>query len=377
MDEPGLGVGLPLAAHLLALADRAAPLPVRRTERLVLRPFAERDRAPFVAMHADPEVMAWLLGPLDAAEAERRFDTWRVAAARQGYGIWAVEERTSRAFLGVVGLAPVTFDAPFVPAVEVLWRFARAAWGQGYATEAARDALAVGFGPLGLPRIVSFTTPGNERSWRVMERLGMRADGRFAHPRLAPDHALSEHLLYVLDAPAAPPPAPPPPEPAPPPAVPARPVAPPRPMVWLDGDGCPRAVKEIVWRAVQRGAIASTIVANRPLVVPRHSQIRTVVVQHGLDVADEWLVANAAPGDLAVTSDVPLAAELVARGVDVVSPRGERFTPSNIGEKLSVRDFFTEARAAGIVEGGGPAAYDERARAGFANALDRWIATKR
>jgi hypothetical protein len=129
----------------------------------------------------------------------------------------------------------------------------------------------------------------------------------------------------------------------------------------------------MVWRAVQRGAIAVTIVANRPLVVPRHRNIRTAVVAHGLDVADDWLVAHAGRGDLVITSDVPLAAELVAIGAEVLSPRGEWFTPSNIGEKLSLRDYFTEARASGVLEGGGPAAFDERAKRVFANGLDSWI----
>ncbi len=359
--------------------DLTPPLPVRRTERLVLRPFQERDRAPFAAMHADPEVMAHLPGVLSEVESMELFEEWRVQAARQGFGVWAVEERATKAFVGCVGLAPVRFDAAFTPAVEVLWRFAHSAWGRGYATESARDALDVAFSRLGFPRVVSFTTRANTRSWRLMERLGMRRAGEFAHPRLAADDRLSAHVLYVIDAPVAPaapdPPVAPPtaPEMAPASAATA-PPGPPRRQVWLDGDGCPRAVKDIVWRAVQRGPISCTIVANRALAVPRHTHIRSVVVQHGLDVADEWLVANAKPGELVVTSDVPLAAELVGKGVHVVSPRGERFTPSNIGEKLSVRDFFTEARAAGMIEGGGPGEFGERAKQGFANALDRWIA---
>ncbi len=373
---------LELAQVLERLAALPPPLPLRRTERLLLRPFQERDREPFAAMHADGKVMAHVQSPLTEAEATDLFDRLRVSAARQGFGVWAVEDKVSKSFLGLVGLAPVSFEAPFTPAVEVLWRFAHTAWGQGFATEAAREALVVAFGPLGLPRIVSFTTPANTRSWRLMERLGLRREGAFAHPKLPADHPLSAHLLYVIDAPTATvlPPVPaaaattaaPAPEATP--SLPIAPASPPRPQVWLDGDGCPRPVKDIVWRAVQRGVIACTIVANRPLVIPRHAHIHSVVVKHGLDVADEWLVANAKPGELVVTGDVPLAAELVARGVHVVSPRGERFTPSNMGEKLSVRDFFTEARAAGMLEGGGPAAFDERAKQGFANALDRWIA---
>lgn len=144
-------------------------------------------------------------------------------------------------------------------------------------------------------------------------------------------------------------------------------------IVYVDGDGCPRGCKDLLFRAAQKRGLVVTLVANRPVVVPRHVNIKTVVVSKGLDVADDWLVANAPPGALVVTSDVPLAAELVAKGVDVLSPRGEPFTASNVGEKLSMRDFFTEARASGLVEGGGPPPYDEKAARGFANALDRWV----
>ena len=149
------------------------------------------------------------------------------------------------------------------------------------------------------------------------------------------------------------------------------------PHLWIDGDGCPRAVKEIAWKAAHRGAVEVTLVANRAMIVPRSPRIHTVVVARGLDVADDWLVAHAQAGDLVITSDVPLAAELVPRGVQVLSPRGEWFTPSNVREKLSLRDFFTDARESGLVEGGGPSAFDERAKRAFAAGLDRWIHAKR
>jgi uncharacterized protein YaiI (UPF0178 family) len=187
----------------------------------------------------------------------------------------------------------------------------------------------------------------------------------FDHPTVPEGHPLRPHVLYTLDAPGR----------APPVAVPT--AVPRLPKVWIDGDGAPRAVKDLVWRAAERGAIAVTIVANRPLAVPRHAHIDTVVVGRGLDVADDWLVAHAGPGDLVITSDIPLAAELVPRGVEVVSPRGEWFTPSNIGEKLSFRDFYTEARESGLIEGSGPAGFDERAKRAFANALNGWITSKR
>jgi len=373
-------------AALERLAAHPAPLPVRRTERLVLRPFRESDREPFAALNADPEVMEHMLHPLDRTESDVILDRFRVDAARRGFGMFAVEERETRTFVGAVGLGVPRWDTEFMPAVEIGWRLARSAWGRGYATEAARDVLAWAFGPLALPRVVSFTSPVNVRSWRVMERIGMARVGEFGHPGVPADHSLHTHLLYAMDAPsgtagagdARPLPARPAPAKAePPPPIPPRLDLPVRPRVWLDGDGCPRVIKEIVWRAVERGAIEVTIVANRPLTVPRSAYIRTVVVKHGLDVADDWLVANASPGELVVTSDVPLAAELVAKGVVVVSPRGERFTPSNMGEKLSLRDFFTEARASGLVEGGGPAGFDERAKREFAAALDQWLNTQK
>lgn len=352
------------------LAAKPAPLPVRRTERLLLRPWQEADREPFAAMNADLEVMAHMPAPLTRAESDALIDRWRLHTARRGFGEFAVQARESGELIGAIGLTVPSWDADFMPAVEIGWRIARKFWSQGLATEAARDVLSWAFGTLQLPQVVSFTVPANERSWRVMERLGMRRVGGFEHPGLPVGDPLRPHVLYVIDGPkvAADPPvvvsAPMPPKPT-------------LPRVWIDGDGAPRVIKEILWNAARRGAIEVWIVANRPLVVPRHPAIRTIVVNHGMDVADDWLVAHAGPGELVVTADVPLAAELVPRGVAVVSPRGEWFTPANIGEKLSLRDFFTDARASGMIEGGGPGGFDERAKRDFANGLDRWITSKR
>lgn len=360
-----------LSAALDRLAAARALMPVRRTARLLLRPWRESDREPFAALNGDPEVMTWFPAPLDRAASDGLVDHFRLEAARRGFGMFAVEERDPRGFVGMVGLGVPTWEAPFLPAVEIGWRLARAHWGRGLALEAARDVLEWAFTGLRLPRVVSFTTPGNTRSWRLMERLGLSRLGGFEHPRLPEGHPLRSHVLYGIDAPAAPVPD------AGPPAE-LSPDAPATlPQVWIDGDDAPRTIKDLVWRAVDRGSIRVTLVANRAVVVPRHRQVRAVVVGRGLDVADDWLVAHAAPGDLVVTSDVPLAAELVARGVEVVSPRGEWFTPADVGERLSLRDFHTEARASGLLEGGGPAAFDERARRAFANALDGWITRRR
>ena len=380
-----------MIATLDRLAASRAGMPVRRTARLVLRPWQEADREAFAALNADPEVMAHLPAPLTRAESDAFLDRMRVSAARAGFGRFAVEDRATKALVGMVGLDVPPWEAPFTPAVEIGWRIGRAWWGQGLAEEAARDVLAWAFTTLRLPRVVSFTAPANTRSWGLMERLGMGRVGLFEHPGLPEGHPLRPHVLYALDAPvvvsasvsggarivgsasshvpaAAPAPVVPPIA-APPPA--------PLPRVWIDGDGAPRVVKEIVWKAAERGVCTALIVANRPLVVPKHRNIQTVVVKHGLDVADDWLVAHAGPGDLVITSDIPLAAELVPLGVEVMSPRGEWFTPSNIGEKLSMRDFFTEARASGMIEGSGPAAFDEKAKRGFANGLDQWLGRAR
>lgn len=390
-----------LAARLEALAANPRPLPLRRTERLLLRPWQESDRDDFASLNADPRVFEHLLGPLDRAASDALLDRLRLHAARRSFGVWAAADRESRAFVGMVGLAVVGWEASFTPAVEILWRLVPERQGQGLATEAAREALRFAFGELALPRVVSFTVPANERSWRLMERLGMRRRGGFDHPLVPEGHPLRAHLLYELDAPSstsAPPPSPPSgaaaggapgvPGPASPPGTAAAPGAPtslpagpapaaPLPHLWIDGDGCPRPAKELAFRLAERGAATITLVANRPVMVPRSPRVHSVVVPRGLDVADDWLVAHAGPGDLVITSDIPLAAELVARGVAVLSPRGEAFTPENIGEKLSIRDWYTEARASGMIEGGGPPPFDERARRAFAHGLDRWLASTR
>ncbi len=141
----------------------------------------------------------------------------------------------------------------------------------------------------------------------------------------------------------------------------------------IDGDGCPKAVKEVVFRAATKRGIDVVMVANRPLTVPRHPRIRTVLVEHGLDVADEWLVKHSVAGELVITGDLPLAAELVAKGVTAISPRGETWTSANVRERLSMRDFFMEARESGLIQGGGPPPLDEKAVRIFSNAFDTWL----
>ena len=175
---------------------------VRRTERLVLRRWREEDRAPFAAMNADPEVMEHFRSPLTREESDALVGRIEAAFERHGYGLWALEVAETGEFVGFAGLAVPSFAAHFTPAVEVGWRLARAAWGRGYATEAARSALACGFDEAGLPEVVSFTTTTNVRSQAVMARLGMAHDPAddFDHPNLPEGHRLRRHVLYRLSA---------------------------------------------------------------------------------------------------------------------------------------------------------------------------------
>ena len=141
--------------------------------------------------------------------------------------------------------------------------------------------------------------------------------------------------------------------------------------IWIDADAAPRDVKDLVFRAAKRLEVPVVLVANQRLrPPPGHSGVTAVRVEGGPDVADQYIATHAAPGDLVVTQDIPLAAVLVPMRVAVLDPRGEEHTAETIGERLSVRDFLDRLRAAGEVTGG-PPPYDARARQAFAAALDR------
>jgi ribosomal-protein-alanine N-acetyltransferase len=165
--------------------------PLLRTERLLLRRWHEADREPFAAMNADPAVMAQFPAPLSRQESDAFLDRIEAHFDEHGYGLWAVE--AEGALLGFTGLQ-WTEGLPCSPALEVGWRLVRDAWGHGYATEAATAALGVGLARAG--SVVSVTAVTNERSWRVMERLGMRREGIFDHPRVPEGHPLRPHYLY-------------------------------------------------------------------------------------------------------------------------------------------------------------------------------------
>jgi RimJ/RimL family protein N-acetyltransferase len=171
-----------------------------RTERLLLRPWRDADRAPFAAMNADLRVMEHFPAVLSRSESDAAIERISAHFDRHGYAQWAVEIPDVAPFAGFIGLSAPRFEAHFTPCVEIGWRLAAEHWGRGYATEGARAALEFGFKQLGLAEIVSFTVPANLRSRRVMERLGMTHDPRddFDHPAIVDGHPLKRHVLYRI-----------------------------------------------------------------------------------------------------------------------------------------------------------------------------------
>ncbi|RUL76184.1 YaiI/YqxD family protein [Dyella choica] len=141
----------------------------------------------------------------------------------------------------------------------------------------------------------------------------------------------------------------------------------------MDGDACPGVIKEILFRAAERAKIHVTLIANHALSRPPSRYIRAVTVSGGFDEADNEIVRRLQADDLVVTQDIPLAARVIEKGGVAVHPRGERYTPDNMAERLSMRNFMEELRGAGV-QTGGPPAFHMRDRQAFANQLDRWLA---
>lgn len=144
--------------------------------------------------------------------------------------------------------------------------------------------------------------------------------------------------------------------------------------IWVDADACPRVIKEILFRAATRTRISLTLVANQTLHVPPSPFIRSVQVPDGFDVADNEIVKRLTSGDLVITSDLPLAAEVIEKGGHVLSHRGEWFSAANIRPLLNMRDFMDNLRASGV-QTGGPAAMSQSERQAFAGHLDRFLAS--
>ncbi|MEX2489318.1 MAG: YaiI/YqxD family protein [Pseudomonadales bacterium] len=142
--------------------------------------------------------------------------------------------------------------------------------------------------------------------------------------------------------------------------------------IWVDADACPVVIKEILFRAAQRTGVELTLVANQPVRVPPSRVIKSLQVAAGFDVADNEIVKRLQPGDLVITSDIPLAAEVIEKGGHALSPRGERYSMENIRGRLNMRDFMDTLRASGI-NTGGPPALDQSNRQLFANELDKWL----
>lgn len=145
--------------------------------------------------------------------------------------------------------------------------------------------------------------------------------------------------------------------------------------IWVDADACPKVVKEILFRAAERTGVPVTLVANQPLAIPRIPSLRVLQVAAGFDVADQEIVRRTAAGDLVITADIPLAAEIIAKGGEALNPRGERYSADTIRGVLTMRDFMDTMRASGHV-GGGPPALTQADRNAFAGQLDKWLSQR-
>ncbi|MEI7221821.1 YaiI/YqxD family protein [Pectobacterium carotovorum] len=143
-------------------------------------------------------------------------------------------------------------------------------------------------------------------------------------------------------------------------------------QIWVDADACPNVIKEVLFRAADRTQTQVTLVANQTIKVPPSRFIRTLRVSAGFDVADNEIVHRVEAGDLVITADIPLASEVIEKGGIALNPRGERYTPDTIRERLNMRDFMDTMRASGI-QTGGPSALNQRDRQQFANELDKWL----
>lgn len=143
-------------------------------------------------------------------------------------------------------------------------------------------------------------------------------------------------------------------------------------QIWVDADACPAVIKEMLFRAAERRKVRVTLVANQSMRTPRSEFVDSILVPSGMNVADRRIVELIAPGDLVVTADIPLAADVVAKGGAALDPRGELYTDANIGERVAVRNLLDGFRGEGHIMGG-PANFGARDKQAFANQLDRWL----
>jgi RimJ/RimL family protein N-acetyltransferase len=173
---------------------------VIETERLALRPWILADREPFFRINADPRVMEFMPAPLSVNESNQLADRIEAHFRERGFGLFAAELQQDHSFIGFIGLSVPSFHASFTPCVEIGWCLSAEHWGQGLATEGAEAVVRHAFEVLGIDRLVSFTVPGNSKSRRVMEKLGMTRNPAedFDHPDLPESHPLRRHVLYRL-----------------------------------------------------------------------------------------------------------------------------------------------------------------------------------
>lgn len=146
--------------------------------------------------------------------------------------------------------------------------------------------------------------------------------------------------------------------------------------IWVDADACPNVIKDILYRAAERVGVELTLVANQPLTTPRSKFINSKQVPGGFDVADNWIVKAAQAGDLVITADIPLAAEVVGKGALALNPRGQLYTEENVRERLNLRDMMDELRSTGVITGG-PPTISKSDRQAFANQLDRLLTNRK
>jgi RimJ/RimL family protein N-acetyltransferase len=177
---------------------------ILETERLILRPWRDEDRAPYAAMVGDPYVRRFYLVTMNREQADAAIDTYIEYLQRDGFGLLAVERKSDGAFIGDVGLVPVVMPIRGNPPVEIGWLLGQQYWGNGYAVEAARAWIDVAFNKLALPEIVAWTAVSNLPSQRVMQKLGMTHDPAddFLHPKVPEGHPLRPHVLYRLKRPS-------------------------------------------------------------------------------------------------------------------------------------------------------------------------------
>jgi RimJ/RimL family protein N-acetyltransferase len=169
------------------------------TKRLILRQWKQEDYKPFAKLNADSAVMEYFPSLLTKKQSDTLANTFKALIVKQGWGVWALEEKATGQFVGALGLHEPTGDLPFLPCVEIEWRLAYEYWGKGYATEAGQEALRYAFEVLKLEEVVSFTAVVNKRSSALMQRLGMQNSYKdFEHPALPKGHRLRKHVLYKI-----------------------------------------------------------------------------------------------------------------------------------------------------------------------------------